>query len=198
VYEKLRQFKWQDGLLAAGLALMTVGVGFGLKSKLDNTNVEVIKAKISPTVTVNLPTTIAVDIEGEVIHPGVYKINRGSRVEDGLIAAGGLSANADREWVEKNLNRAEVVVDGMKVYIPMKNESVPTTGVVLGSQTKIVRINTATAEQLDTLPGIGPAIAGRIIDYRILNGGFKDINELKMVSGIGDKVYENIKDLIEL
>ena len=200
MYEKLRQFKWQDGILAAGLALVTVGVGFSLKSKLGSPGVEVIKAKISPTVTMAVATTIAFDIEGEVIHPGVYKMNKGGRVEEALVAAGGLGVNADREWVEKNLNRAEIVADGAKIYIPPKGQTlgvniVPTTG---STKSKLVNVNLATATELDTLPGIGPALAGRIIDYRSQNNGFKDINELKLVSGIGDKVFENLKDLIEI
>ena len=200
MYEKLRQFKWQDGILAAGLALVTVGVGFSLKSKLGSPGVEVIKAKISPTVTMAVATTIAFDIEGEVIHPGVYKMNKGGRVEEALVAAGGLGVNADREWVEKNLNRAEIVADGAKIYIPPKGQTlgvniVPTTG---STKSKLVNVNLATATELDTLPGIGPALAGRIIDYRSQNNGFKDVNELKLVSGIGDKVFENLKDLIEI
>ena len=72
------------------------------------------------------------------------------------------------------------------------------SGGVLGSQTKIVNINSATVAELDILPGIGPAIAGRIIDYRNQNNGFKDINELKLVSGIGDKLYEKLKELVEI
>ena len=200
MYEKLRQFKWQDGILAAGLALVTVGVGFSLKSKLGSPGVEVIKAKVSPTVTMAVATTIAFDIEGEVINPGVYKMNKGGRVEETLVAAGGLGVNADREWVEKNLNRAEIVADGAKIYIPPKGQTlgvniVPTTG---STKSKLVNVNLATAAELDTLPGIGPALAGRIIDYRSQNNGIKDINELKMVSGIGDKVFENLKDLIEI
>lgn len=206
MYEKLqvwRQFKWQDGILAAGLALVTVGVGYSLKTKMDSNKVEVIKAKISPTVTV-AAGEIEFDIEGEVIKPGVYKISRGSRIEDGLVAAGGLGVNADRDWIEKNLNRAEMITDGMKIFIPSMGETDKMIGTGEtwsesgGSQTGMVSINTATAEELDTLPGIGPALAGRIIDYRTQNGGFKDINELKMVPGIGDKLYDKIKDRVEL
>lgn len=196
MYEKLRQFKWQDGILAAGLALVTVGVGYSLKTKLDGTKVTVIKANVSPTVTAAVSGTIVFDIEGEVMNPGVYKIDRGSRIADALVMAGGLGVNADRDWVGKNLNKAEAVTDGMKIYIPAVNGQEP--AVVLGSQTKTVSINTATAEELDTLPGIGPAMAGRIIDYRTQNGGFKSVEELKMVSGIGDKLYAKIESLVEL
>jgi len=210
VDQKWSRFKWQDGILAVGLALLTVGVGYGLKTKLEKSKVELVKAKVLPTVTVVLPATITIDVEGEVIHPGVYRLLKGNRVEEALIAAGGLAANADREWIGKNLNRAEMLSDGMKIFIPGQQSSqtglsggqatsiVMQAGGVLGSQTKIVNINSATVVELDILPGIGPALAGRIIDYRNQNGGFKDINELKLVSGIGDKLYEKLKDLIEI
>jgi len=116
------------------------------------------------------------------------------------VAAGGLSAKADRDWVEKNLNKAEKLVDGQKIYIPKVGEEIKTDQ-VLGSsttETKIVRINTATIEQLDTLTGVGPSIAQRIIYYRTKNGGFKDVEELKLVSGIGDKLFEKIKNDVGL
>lgn len=193
-------------MLAAGLALVTVGVGFSLRSKLSSAKVTVTKAKVTPEVTVIIGGKIAVDVEGEVINPGVYQIDRGSRVEDGLVAAGGLAAKADRDWLAINLNRAEIISDGMKIYILRQQSGqsgqtvvkVEPSGGVLGSQTKIISINSATTEELDTLPGIGPAMAQRIIDYRIQNSGFRSVEELKMVSGIGDKVYEKIKELVEL
>lgn len=187
-----------------GLALLTVGVGYGLKTKLEKSKVELVKAKISPTVTVVLPTTITIDVEGEVIHPGVYRLPKGNRLEEAMIAAGGLAANADREWIGKNLNRAEMLSDGMKIYVPKKSENLNSKTQISPSQTlgvatsRMININTADATQLDILPGIGPALAGRIIDYRNQNGGFKDINELKLVSGIGDKLYEKLKELVEI
>lgn len=198
MYEKLQYLKWQDGMLAAGLALMTVGIGFNLKTKLETTKAEVIKAKITPTVSVLRPaqdSQVVVDIEGEVLKPGVYRLSKGNRIDEVLIAAGGLAAKADREWVEKNLNRAEVVSDGMKIFIPKAGESLGVTTKM--TESKLININTATIEQLDRLPGIGPVMAGKIIDYRENNGQFKDINELKLVSGIGEKLYEEIKELVE-
>jgi competence protein ComEA len=111
-----------------------------------------------------------------------------------------LAANADRDWVEKNLNKAEKLVDGQKIYIPKIGVKVKVDNVLGESvtKTKIVRINTATLEQLDTLSGIGPSIAQKIIDYRTQNGGFKNVEELKLVSGIGDKLFEKIKNEIAL
>jgi competence protein ComEA len=134
-----------------------------------------------------------------VIKPGVYELNNGDRIIDVLVMAGGLGAKADRGWIEKNLNQAEKIVDGQKIYIPKVGEEIKIDNKVLGtSESKIIRLNTATIEDLDKLTGIGPAIANRIIDYREKNGGFKDINELKLVSGIGDKLFEKIKNEIAL
>ena len=155
---------------------------------------------VAPTVDLQSNVKVAIDVGGEVINPGVYSLDKESRINDALAAAGGLSAKADRDWVEKNLNKAEKLADGQKIYIPKVGEEIKTNQ-VLGSnttETKIVRINSATAEQLDTLIGIGPAMAQRIIDYRTKNGGFKNIEELKLVSGIGDKLFEKIKNEVAL
>lgn len=186
-------------MLAVGLALVTVGIGFNLRSKLGMTTATLVKAKVTPTTAMAaVKTIVAVDIEGEVFNPGVYRLNKGSRVDEALIAAGGLAAKADREWVEKNLNRAEVINDGMKIFIPKKGETLGETIKNDETGSKLININTATVTELDALPGVGPVMAGRIVDYRTANGEFKDINELKMVSGIGDKLYEKIKDLVEI
>jgi competence protein ComEA len=207
VYDKLHKFSLMDGLLAAGLALITVGVGVGIKDKLQNLNpkAELIKAKVSPVV-LQVNNKVVFDISGEVIKPGVYQLPGGSRISEAMAVAGGLAVNADREWVELNINRAKRIMDGEKIFIPKKvnreqltvNRGIsrmPTQ--VLGVQNSgLININTASAEELDKLSGVGPAIAQKIIEYRLKNGGFRDINEIKMVSGIGDKMFEKIKDEI--
>ncbi len=202
--QKWPQIKLIDGLLGLGLLLMAVGVGMNLKTstKTDN-KLEIIKATITPT-KVSEKIDVVIDMTGEVVKPGVYKLAKGSRIADAFIVSGGLAVNADRSWVEKNINRAEVISDGMKIYIPKKNDQflmsnykTITNSDILGVQkSNIININTAGVEELDKLDGVGPAIAGRIIDYRNQNGGFKDINELKLVSGIGDKMFEKIKDKV--
>lgn len=215
--EKLKKFSWIDGLLFLGIFLVIVGIGMNFKNsfwekadfKLMTKNISVTPRQQQSqlgeqtTVEVQVNSKVVIDVGGEVINPGVYELKNGDRINEALVAAGGLSAKADRDWVEKNLNKAEKLVDGQKIYIPnqvesrkLKVESEEILGV--STNNKIVRINTATVEQLDTLSGIGPAIAGRIIDYRTKNGGFKDINELKLVSGIGDKLFEKIKDDVAL
>jgi competence protein ComEA len=170
---------------------------------LEKSEIKLTTKNISPTgiVDVQVYSEVTIDIAGEVINPGVYKLKGEGRINDALVVAGGLAAGADRDWVEKNLNQAERLVDGQKIYIPKVGESITSGKNVLGtsqSESKIIRINTATVEELDKLSGVGPAIAGRIIDYRTKVGGFKNIEELKLVSGIGDKLFDKIKNEIAL
>jgi competence protein ComEA len=205
-----QRIKWVDGVLVLGILMVAIGIGMDIKQK-SGEKVEVTKVRAGPTtspsigaVAAGTTKVVVVDIEGEVIRPGVYKLMSGSRVNEVLAAAGGLGARADRDWGEKNLNRAQVIEDGSKVYIPAQNEVVK-SGVVAGIsqgeievESKVVNLNTASLEELDGLPGIGPSIGQKIIDYRNQSGGFKDINEIKLVSGVGEKLFEKIKDKISL
>lgn len=206
--EKLRKLKIIDAIFVLGLGLIIVGIGMNFKDNfLEKSEVKLTsqqQSSLDGQVMIGdtqVYSEVIIDIAGEVINPGVYKLKNESRINDALVMAGGLGAKANREWVEKNLNQAERLVDGQKIYIPKIGENLTAISNVLGtsqSNNKIIRINTATIEDLDKLSGIGPAIAQRIIDYRTKNGGFKDINELKLVSGIGDKMFEKIKDEIAL
>lgn len=158
---------------------------------------------------------IKIDIAGAVVNPGVYKLPEDARVEDALNTAGGLSEEADRDWVVKNLNLAEKLSDGDKLYIPKAGEnttpssantSIPvpppsSAGVVSGSSKPSdcsrVNINTASAGILDEcLLGIGPTKAQSIIEYRETHGGFKSIEEIKNVKGIAEGTFAKIKDQI--
>jgi len=179
-----------------GLVLVAAGIGINIKEKTAEPKVEFVKGEAISTVSIKKITEVVVDIGGEVIKPGVYRLPEGSRVDEVLVLAGGLAIEADREWVDKNINKAKVVKDGEKIYIPKKGE-----GLVLAAtngETGMVNINTADNGRLEGLPGIGPAMAKRIIDYRKANGGFKNINEIMLVPGIGEKTFENIKGLIEI
>ena len=199
---KFNNFRWVDGLLILGILLVIVGIGMNFKDQfLEKAEVKFINKSVGLTEVVDVQSNneVVIDISGEVINPGVYRLIGDVRINDALIKAGGLKANADRDWVAKNLNLAQILMDGQKIYIPRQQLTQlggqANNDYVLGvSQNKIVRINSATIEQLDTLSGIGPSIAKKIIDYRTANGGFKNIEELKLVSGIGDKLYEEIKD----
>lgn len=204
---KFKKFKLVDALLILGIILVVAGIGMNFKDSFwEKAEVKLTTKDISPTVSTEPQSNskVMVDVSGEVINPGVYELDNGSRINDALVAAGGLSAKADRDWVEKNLNKAEKVIDGQKIYILKVGEVLGESSrgvlqnVSTNTETKIVRINTATIDQLDILSGIGPAMAQRIIDYRETNGGFKNVEELKLVSGIGDKLFEKIKDDVAL
>ena len=152
---------------------------------------------------------IVVDVDGAVAHPGLYKLPPDSRVQAALAAAGGLSPQADVH----RINRAAKLHDGQKLYVLSQGESGPpqaassgqgcegqactsAEGGVAGSDTEgqgLVNINTANATQLTQLPGVGPAIAQKIIDYRTTNGPFTSVDDLTKVPGIGAAKLAQIK-----
>lgn len=141
--------------------------------------------------------TLTVDVAGAVENPGVYKLSSDARVQDALIAAGGMSSEADREFVAKNLNLAAKVTDGGKVYIPVVGETPPRQGLegqaVAGVSTSgLININTASASELDKLQGVGPVTAEKIISNR----PYGSIEELVSKKVVGQKVFEGIKDKI--
>jgi competence protein ComEA len=134
---------------------------------LDDREVQVEYLKGGNQVSGEADSKIFVDIEGEVISPGVYELADGSRVKDVLMMAGGLSGNADREFCEKNLNLSEVLKDSQKIYIPALSDTPAMTGYsVANSNGNRVCINTATVAELDTLWGIGPARAEAVVKNR--------------------------------
>lgn len=151
---------------------------------------------------------IVVHVTGEVINPGIVRVKDTSRIIDVIEAAGGTTQEADLS----KINLAYVVEDGIKIYVPsIKDEEVNEyvtsdsgKGVIendksnnsSSNNTLRININTATSEELQKIPGIGQAIANRIISYRNENGKFSNIEELKNVSGIGDSKFNNIKEYI--
>jgi competence protein ComEA len=184
------------GLLCLGYGLLTLNQQKQQKADIlsDGAQTEITVAKekeISPVVRKD---EISVDVEGAVIKPGVYQLSADSRVQDALISAGGMSGNADRKTISKNLNLASKLSDGAKIYIPYNGESVLVAGQgsVLGSQTNMVNINQANESELENLPGIGVVTAGKIISNR----PYGSIDELVQKKVIGEKVFEKIKDMI--
>lgn len=148
---------------------------------------------------------VIVHITGAVKTPGIVKLPEGARIEDAIDKAGGLTEDADIS----DVNLAYVLEDGIKIKIPTiseeKNEEIIINssgeGIVEkeisnNSENKIININKANETDLQTLPGIGASLAGRIVEYRNSNGKFNEIEDIKNVSGIGDSKYENIKNLI--
>ena len=138
---------------------------------------------------------LSIDIEGAVKNPGVYTLKNGGLIQDAINAAGGLSEAADNELLAKDLNRAEPLKNNQKINIPFKPQ--PTPQVAGETTAGKININTASLEQLDTLPGIGPVYAQRIIDYR-KKKSFSSLEEIMDIQGIGEKTFEKFKDLITI
>ncbi len=139
---------------------------------------------------------IFVDVEGAVIKPGIQNLASSARMQDALISAGGLSQEANREWVSKNLNLAAKLTDGAKIYIPKAEEAVAASSV---SNTTLsvttsgqININTANEKDLDTLPGVGPVTAQKIISSR----PYSSIEDLLNKKVVSSKVFSQIKDKI--
>ncbi|HHV27513.1 MAG TPA: hypothetical protein GXX63_10000 [Tissierellia bacterium] len=147
------------------------------------------------------PEYIMVHISGQVFNPGLIELKNGSRVIDAVNSAGGLKEEADLD----RINLAKKLVDEQKIYIPKIGEEIDiveeedgssgSTQENSGDSSNKVNINTGTKEELMSLPGIGEVLAERIIEYRESNS-FKSIEDIKNVSGIGDKKFESIEDMI--
>ncbi|MCX4400810.1 ComEA family DNA-binding protein [Streptomyces sp. NBC_01764] len=149
-------------------------------------------------------TAIVVDVSGKVRSPGLRRLPAGSRVEDALRAAGGVRPGASTE----GLNRARLLVDGEQIVVgapasaagPVTgggSSATGTGGSASGAAPSApVSLNTATVDQLDTLPGVGPVLARHIIDYRTQHGGFRSVDELREVNGIGDRRFSDLQKLV--
>ncbi len=142
---------------------------------------------------------VFVDIKGAVMYPGVYELQPDKRIFDAIQLAGGYIENADTQLV----NHAQKVQDEMVIYIPIKGEQLEDISsnllmLPLESQNKSqkINVNTADAETLATLPGIGPSKAHSILSYREEKGRFQTIDDVRNINGIGDKTFEKIKDYI--
>lgn len=152
---------------------------------------------------------IVVHIMGAVKNEGIVELNEGARVSDAINSAGGLAEDADMS----KINLAYVLEDGVKIRIPSINdehteEYITTDGVEIvesssqttqnggNSKSGLININTANETELDSLPGIGPSIAAKIINYREENGDFASIEDIKNVNGIGESKFENMKEKI--
>ncbi|MCU1577920.1 MAG: ComEA family DNA-binding protein [Rhodoglobus sp.] len=179
--------------LGAVVVLVLVGLGCAvLVSALGDhgSAADVPRPSAAPSPGQLAGSQIFVHILGAVERPGLYALREGDRAVDAVAAAGGFAAAADQGQV----NLARFVVDGEQIYVPALGE-VPTTapGITAGGK---VNINTADETTLETLPRVGPAMAARIIAWREANGNFATIEDLMSVTGIGDKTFESLKDLV--
>jgi competence protein ComEA len=140
---------------------------------------------------------VVVDVVGEVRRPGLYRLADGSRIADAVARAGGATHKAELAQV----NLAAPLADGEQVVVPARGLAAaaapaPAGAPVAVAPTAPIQLSTATLEQLDSLPGVGPATAQKILDYRTKHGAFRSVDELDAVPGIGPKRLEQLRDLV--
>jgi competence protein ComEA len=170
-------------LLAAGAITLST-------SKASNGTVGMPSTSPSATTQIDQPA-LFVHVVGAVKVPGIYKLEVGSRVVDAVFAAGGFLDEAD----QTSLNLARELSDGEQLFALKVGEQPSGSQ---GSVSSLISLNRASQAELEELPGVGPALAGRLIDWRNANGGFKSKEDLLGVSGIGQKLFESIKGLVTL
>lgn len=206
--EELKEFienkKNKIKIVAVPVLVIAAVLFFWLNSgsdeiKIDEGNSSAIEEDGVPQQEVNSTQShLYVDIGGEVMKPGVYEVSDGTRLFEVIDKAGGLTEDADIDGI----NRAETVQDGQKIMIgrhgenPDENRDSYSANNVTDSGEGKVNINTADAAALQTIPGIGPSKADRIIEYRESEGKFNEIDDIKNISGIGNKTFESIKEYI--
>ena len=176
----IEQFKIPLGLLLVGIVLLTGG----LISSSPQTQPQYPKESIVSS------AGIWVDVAGAVKNPGVYNLSQQSRVEDAVEAAGGFLEEANRDFVAKNLNLAQKLTDGGKVYIPFEGESI--AGAQVAGAKNQVNVNTASQSELESLSGIGPVTASKVIAGR----PYQSSEELLERKIIGKATFDKIKDYI--
>ncbi len=189
-------------LVLMGLIFLGSGIFLFKKSQSDS-EVEFVSTK---NINDDEGQEVIVEIVGAVEKPGIYKLKQGSRINDLLVICGGLSFEADRNWVDKYVNRAAKLVDGQKYYIPKVGEQLnKESAIFLGGESdgilgvggegqKLININTASQKELEDLPGIGPVYAKSIIDHR----PYSNVEELLSKGALKPFVYEKIKDKVRV
>lgn len=202
--EKLKSFLWSYKIpvLLIFIALIFIVSGFVLLLKTSTPHDVVFTQATSSAV-----MKIKVDIEGAVFYPGVYEFFQGERIADALVKVGGFNQKADRDWASKSLNRAAKLIDGGKIYIPSQGEGKSPAfaqasagrqnsqgNIILGSSEGTLNLNSASELELDTLPGVGPVTAKKIIEGR----PYQTVEELKTKKIVGQALYEKIKTLIAI
>lgn len=212
--QRMNHFNKKQKIIAI-ILITIIGIGiYCYTDAIENTNEEEIENVLEVAQTNTTKETeeknIFVHIAGCVQKEGMLELSSNSRIADAIEKAGGLTQEADLS----DINLAYLLEDGMKIYIPNQNErqennektedtakteNTPSMQIQdTNTKQDVININTATQEELDTLPGIGPATAAKIIAYRKEKGKFNNKEEIKEVSGIGEAKYEKIKEYISI
>jgi competence protein ComEA len=147
---------------------------------------------ITPPTAIPVRDTVRVFVDGAVVSPDVYELPCGQLVKDAIEAAGGYRDDAH----VGQLNLARELKDQEHLFVPMRTQTTIVDAEAADVQNSIVNINVATEQQLESLPGIGPALAGRIVEHRNQLGSFKTVDQLRDVRGIGDVLIERVRDLV--
>jgi competence protein ComEA len=153
----------------------------------------------SAATTAEPPPEVVVDVVGAVARPGLYRLDDGSRIADAIALAGGATRKANLSAV----NLAAPLLDGTQIVVPRKGEPVPAPSAAgaavpgsAGAPGAPIHLNSASLEELETIPGVGPVTAQRIVEFREQNGPFRSVEELDAVSGIGPKRLEQMRELV--
>lgn len=194
--EQLRAARWDPGrrgvVVIVVVALVAAAVA-GVSAWRARPTPEPLAAPV-PEQSQTASPQLVVAVAGKVRRPGVVRLPPGSRVMDAVTAAGGALPGTDLAL----LNLARKLVDGEQVVVGVASPAVPAPGAqgATGAQGALLDLNTATVEQFDALPGVGPVLAQRLLDYRTANGGFRSVDQLREVDGIGESRFQRLKALV--
>jgi competence protein ComEA len=185
--------------IAAILVSLNSAKPYISSSTQDESTISAATSSVESSLTIQKPN-VFVHVVGEVVNPGIFMVQSQARLFDAIFAAGGFTKLAD----QSSINLAREVSDGEQVIV-FAIGSVGSTGSVSSAQVSgsmqsmaLVSINRASQVELESLPGVGPTLAGRMIDWRTANGGFKKKEDLLKVSGIGQKLFASMKDKLTL
>jgi competence protein ComEA len=182
----------QRRLLAVALVCLAAAVFFVHQRHAANAGAAPLR--VAPVVPASpaRPKSIVVDVAGAVSRPGLYRLASGARVADAVARAGGLARGAERTAV----NLAAPVADGQQVLVPARGAAAGVASSEAPGATGPISLSSATAEQLDTLPGVGPVTAQKIVEYRSQHGAFTSVEALDAIPGIGPARIADLKGLV--
>lgn len=197
-----KQYRVPIVLGSVSTLFIIVSITILIKSTQTSTPIQFSSDKVATVAGTTSGIEVAVDVSGGVIKPGVYTLPSGSRVEDAIRVAGGLSAEVDRDRLEKSVNRAAKLSDGAKIYIPKVGDTQTSPNILTGSRPvsdsltshNSVSINTASQSDLEALSGIGPVIAKKIINGR----PFASLEELVAKKAMGQALFDKLKAQLTL